>query len=67
MIGLEFYPEAGGARQHCEKLQKLGLLCKETHGNIIRFAPPLIITKEQIDWALEKIGEVISTQPTQII
>jgi ornithine--oxo-acid transaminase len=55
MIGVEFYPEAGGARQYCESLQKNGLLCKETHDNIIRFAPPLIINKEIVDWAMEKI------------
>jgi len=60
MIGLEFYPEAGGARQYCEKLKENGLLCKETHNHIIRFAPPLVITKDQVEWAVEKIGEVIS-------
>ena len=59
MIGLELYPEAGGARQCCERLQEKGLLCKETHDHIIRLAPPLIITKEQVEWAVEKIGEVI--------
>lgn len=59
MIGLEFYPEAGGARQYCEKLKKNGLLCKETHNHIIRFAPPLVITKAQIEWALEIISSVL--------
>lgn len=59
MIGLEFYPEAGGARQYCEKLKENGLLCKETHDHIIRFSPPLIITKDQIDWALEIISKCI--------
>lgn len=58
LIGVEFYPEAGGGRQYCEKLMAKGLLCKETHDNIIRFAPPLVITKDIIDWALEKIDEV---------
>ncbi|MFC1882297.1 ornithine--oxo-acid transaminase [Thermodesulfobacteriota bacterium] len=61
MIGLEFYPEAGGARQYCEKLKKRGLLCKETHDHIIRFAPPLVITKDQIEWALEIISSVLKT------
>jgi ornithine--oxo-acid transaminase len=61
MIGVEFAPEAGGARQYCEKLQEKGLLCKETHDNIIRFAPPLIITKDIIDWAVERIQSVIGT------
>lgn len=59
MIGLEFYPEAGGARQYTEKLMQNGLLCKETHDDIIRFAPPLVITRETIDWALERISAVI--------
>ena len=59
MIALEFYPEAGGARPYCEKLKKRGLLCKETHDHIIRFAPPLIITKDQIEWALEIIASVL--------
>ena len=60
MIGMEFHPEVGGARQFCEKLKQNGLLCKETHDNIIRFAPPLIITRETIDWALERIGAAIT-------
>jgi len=55
MIGLELFQEAGGARRYCERLMSLGLLCKETHDNIIRFTPPLIIKKEEIDWAMEKI------------
>jgi ornithine--oxo-acid transaminase len=48
------------ARPYCEKLKEEGLLCKETHENVIRFAPPLIITKEQLDWALERIVKVFS-------
>lgn len=59
MIGLELYPKAGGARPYCEKLKEKGLLCKETHDHIIRFAPPLVIAKEQVEWAVEKIGDVI--------
>ena len=59
MIGLEFYPQAGGARQYCEKLKNKGLLCKETHDHIIRFTPPLVITKDQIEWALEIISNVL--------
>jgi ornithine--oxo-acid transaminase len=49
------------ARPYCERLMKEGLLCKETHENIIRFAPPLIITKEEIDWAVEKIEKVVKS------
>ncbi len=59
LIGLELLPEAGGARAFCEKLQKKGLLCKETHENVIRLAPPLIIGKNDIDWALERINSVL--------
>jgi ornithine--oxo-acid transaminase len=59
MIGVELVPEAGGARRFCESLMKKGLLCKETHENVIRFAPPLIITREDIDWALEQIEPVL--------
>lgn len=59
LIGLELHPEAGGARQYCEKLKEEGLLCKETHDHIIRFAPPLVITEEEIDWALERIAVVL--------
>jgi ornithine--oxo-acid transaminase len=59
LIGVELLPEAGGARRFCEKLMTEGLLCKETHENTIRFAPPLVITKEEIDWALERIESVL--------
>jgi ornithine--oxo-acid transaminase len=59
-IGVELKPESGGARRFCEALQKQGLLCKETHVNIIRFAPPLVITREEIDWAVERIAKVLS-------
>jgi ornithine--oxo-acid transaminase len=61
MIGIEFFPEVGGARQYCEKLKEEGLLCKETHDNIIRIAPPLVITRDVIDWALERIEAVIGS------
>jgi ornithine--oxo-acid transaminase len=59
MIGMEFHEAAGGARGFCEQLRDKGLLCKETHDHIIRFAPPLIITREQVDWALERIAPVV--------
>jgi ornithine--oxo-acid transaminase len=58
MIGIELYPRAGGARKYCEKLQKKGVLCKETHENVIRFAPPLVITQNEIDWGLATIHSV---------
>jgi len=60
MIGVELFKDAGGARHFCERLKNKGLLCKETHEHVIRFAPPLIIKKEEIDWALEQIAEVLS-------
>ena len=58
-IGVELYPEAGGARRYCEALQREGLLCKETHEHVIRLAPPLIIQREELDWALERIEAVL--------
>nr|WP_287411818.1 ornithine--oxo-acid transaminase [Pseudodesulfovibrio sp.] len=60
LIGVEFHDNAGGARQYCEKLKDAGLLCKETHETIIRFAPPLVITKADINWALERIVPILS-------
>ena len=60
MIGVEFRAAAGGARSFCEQLREKGLLCKETHEHTIRFAPPLVITREQVDWALERIAPVIA-------
>jgi ornithine--oxo-acid transaminase len=59
LIGVELKPQAGGARRFCELLAKEGLLCKETHENIIRFAPPLVITREELDWAFEKVKKVL--------
>ncbi|MDN7247198.1 ornithine--oxo-acid transaminase [Planococcus sp. 1R117A] len=54
-IGMELTEEA---RPYCEQLKELGLLCKETHDTVIRFAPPLIISKEDLDWAIERIQKV---------
>lgn len=59
MIGVEIKKEFGTARVYCEELMRKGILCKETHGQTIRFSPPLIITKEQIDWAVEIIESVL--------
>lgn len=56
-IGVEL---TTSARTFCERLKEEGLLCKETHENVIRFAPPLVITKEDLDWALGKIHKVLS-------
>ena len=59
MIGMELLPESEGARQYCQGLLEKGVLCKETHEHTIRFAPPLVIKKNEIDWALERIGQVL--------
>jgi ornithine--oxo-acid transaminase len=58
-IGVVLKDEAGAARPFCEKLMEEGLLCKETHEMVIRFAPPLIITKDELDWALARIRKVL--------
>jgi ornithine--oxo-acid transaminase len=60
MIAVEFHAEARGARHFCEALKDAGVLCKETHVNTIRFAPPLIVTRDQIDWAMERIEPVLA-------
>ena len=61
MIAIELHEGTkGGARAIAEQLQTLGILCKETHTDIIRFAPPLVIKKEEIDWALERINQVFA-------
>jgi ornithine--oxo-acid transaminase len=56
-IGLEM---TGRARPYCEKLKESGILCKETHEHVIRFAPPLVITKDEIDWAVERVRTVVT-------
>lgn len=56
-IGMEL---TEAARPYCEQLKELGLLCKETHDTVIRFAPPLVISKEELDWAIERIQKVFS-------
>jgi ornithine--oxo-acid transaminase len=60
-IGIVLKPESGGARRFCEALMHHGVLAKETHWNIIRLAPPLVITREEIDWALERLANVLQT------
>jgi ornithine--oxo-acid transaminase len=58
-IGIELKPEAGGARRFCEALKDRGMLCKETHEHVIRLAPPLVITQEEIDWACDQLRAVL--------
>ena len=59
-VGIEFKKEAGVARQYCERLMHEGLLCKDTHAQTMRLAPPLCITKDELDWALERLRKVIA-------
>ena len=60
LIGVEIKEERGKARPYCEKLMELGILAKETHDQVIRLAPPLVITREEADWALERIARVLA-------
>jgi len=59
LVGVQLKPGLGGARPYCEKLMDEGVLCKETHEDVIRFAPPLVINREEIDWALERVAKVL--------
>jgi len=59
-IGVELHPSVGGARRYCEALMGRGMLCKETHVHTLRLAPPLVITPEEVDWALERLREVFA-------
>lgn len=60
LIGVELKAESGGGRRFCEMLKDKSILCKETHENVIRFAPPLIIEKEHLDWAIPRIRDVLT-------
>jgi ornithine--oxo-acid transaminase len=59
MLAVELDPAAGGARKYCEALKERGILAKDTHGHTIRIAPPLVITADQVDWALEHFEAVL--------
>ncbi|MDH3582106.1 MAG: ornithine--oxo-acid transaminase, partial [Hyphomicrobiales bacterium] len=60
MIAVELQAEAGGARHYCEALKDRGILCKETHIDTIRIAPPLVITADEVDWAMEQFSAVLT-------
>jgi ornithine--oxo-acid transaminase len=60
-IGLELHPEAGGARRFCEALLWEGVLSKETRQHTIRMAPPLVIQRDEIDWAVERLEKILTT------
>ncbi|MDI7276237.1 MAG: ornithine--oxo-acid transaminase [Anaerolineae bacterium] len=60
LVGIVLKPEAGGARRLCEALQERGVLAKETHVTVIRLAPPLVISREDLDWMLAQVAEVLT-------
>ncbi len=60
MLAVELHPEAGGARRYCEALKERGVLAKDTHEHSIRIAPPLVITRDEADWALERLEGVLT-------
>jgi ornithine--oxo-acid transaminase len=57
--GVDLHEAAGGARKYCYALKDRGLLCKDTHTHTIRLAPPLVITREQLDWAIDQLAAVL--------
>ncbi len=59
-VGIVLKPEAGGARRFCEALQERGVLAKDTHGTVIRLAPPLVVTREELDWMIERLEDVLT-------
>ncbi|WP_032113791.1 ornithine--oxo-acid transaminase [Candidatus Paracaedibacter symbiosus] len=58
-IGMEIHHDKASARWVCEEMAKLGVLSKETHETVVRFAPPLIVTKDELDWSLQRIRQVL--------
>lgn len=59
LIGVVLHQKSGGARRFCHALKERGILAKDTHGTVIRFAPPLVVSREDLDWALESIAAVL--------
>ncbi|MHC4066572.1 MAG: ornithine--oxo-acid transaminase, partial [Planctomycetota bacterium] len=59
-VGIEFHQAAGAARQYCERLMHEGMLCKDTHEQTMRLAPPLCIDQDEIDWAFERLEKVLT-------
>ena len=60
LVGIDLRPEAGGARRFCEALMREGVLAKETHESVIRLAPPLTISRDELDWAVERVQRVLA-------
>ncbi len=67
LIGVEFHPEAGDARHYAEALKDRGVLAKDTHGAVIRFAPPLVISREEIDFVVEQFAAVLATARPHLV
>jgi ornithine--oxo-acid transaminase len=63
LIGVQIKPEYGNARRFCEAFMKEGILCKDAHEDVIRFAPPLVIERKDIDWAMDRIGPILANMP----
>jgi ornithine--oxo-acid transaminase len=63
MMAMQFHPDLGGARRVSEALKERGVLCKDTQGNTIRLSPPLVITKDEVDWVVEQIDAVLRKIP----
>jgi ornithine--oxo-acid transaminase len=62
MMALELHPDAGGAARHCQALQRLGVLAKDTHGDTIRISPPLVIRPDEVDWAVDQFARALAQQ-----
>jgi ornithine--oxo-acid transaminase len=60
-VGVEVDPDVVSAREICDALAAEGVLSKDTHGTVLRFAPPLTITREELDWGMERIERVFAT------
>jgi ornithine--oxo-acid transaminase len=61
-VGIEIESTIATARQICEKLKERGVLSKETRHTVVRLAPPLVITKEELDWGIEQIKAVLTLE-----
>lgn len=58
--GVDVDPALAGGRELCERLLERGVLVKETHGSTVRFSPPLVVTEEELDWALDQFAAVLA-------
>ena len=65
-IGVEFDPAKVAARAVCERLMERGILTKETHSTVVRFAPPFVITRSELDWAMDTFAEVVAELTAEI-